>query len=89
MLREILPVVALALALGAAPALAQCGPASAASAPEDSTAARTLEQNRRVVVGQPARSELLRGAAAEPAPPAGRVDEARAAPPAGRAGRRS
>ena len=35
MLREILPVVALALALGAAPALAQCGTASAASAPED------------------------------------------------------
>jgi hypothetical protein len=89
MLREIPPLVALAFVLGAAPALAQSGPASAAAAPEDSTAARTLEQNRRIVVGQPARSEVLRGAAAEPASPAARVDEARAAPPAGRAGRRS
>ena len=89
MLREIPPLVALALGLGAAPALAQSGPARAAAAPEDSTAARTLEQNRRVVVGQPTRSEVLRGAAADPAAPAARVDEARDAPPAGRAGRRS
>ena len=89
MLRKVPPAaVALALVLGAAPAFAQSGAAPAA-APEDATAARTLEQNRRVVVSQPARSELLRGAAAEPAPPAGRVDEARAAPAAGRAGRRS
>ena len=88
MLREILPVAALALALGAAPASAQPAPAPASAPPDDSTAARTLEQNRRILVRQPARSEVLRGAAAEPAAPAARVDEARAAPPAGRAGRR-
>ena len=86
MLREIPPAVALAFVLGAAPALAQSGPASAAAPPDDSTAARTLEQNRRVLVGQPAQPEI-RGAADSAVAPAARVDEARAAPPAaGRAG---
>ena len=83
MLREIPPVVALVLLLGVAPASAQPAPA-----PPDgsSTAARTLEQNRRVLVGPPAQPEI-RGAADSAVAPAARVDEARAAPPAaGRAG---
>jgi hypothetical protein len=88
MLREIPPAVALALVLGAAPASAQSGPASAAAAPEDSTAARTLEQNRRVLIGQPAPSEVLRGMAAGPSAPAASVGRAGAAPAdaAGRVG---
>jgi hypothetical protein len=90
MLSKVPPaVVALALVLGAAPAFAQPVPAPAGAAPEGSTAARTLEQNRRVGFWQPAPSETLRGTAAgsaAPTAPAARVNEARAAPPAGRAG---
>ena len=53
MLRETPTIVA--LALGTASAFAQ--PASnPAAAPGDATAARTLEQNRRVLIGQPAPS---------------------------------
>ena len=72
---------------GAAPAFAQSAPAPAA-APEDSTAARTLEQNRRVPVWQPAPSEVLRGMAAGPSAPAASVGRAGAAPAdaAGRVG---
>ena len=88
MLREILPVAALALALGAAPASAQPAPAPASAPSDDSTAARTLEQNRRVLFWHPASFEVPRGTVARPAAPMARVDEARAAP-AGRAGRRS
>lgn len=88
MLREIPHVVALALVLGAAPAFAQPSPASAAAAPEDSTAARTLEQNRRVFSWSPAPSEIRRGMAARPVAPVARDDRAGAAP-AGGAGRKS
>ena len=71
--RKILPVTAMALCLGAAPALAQLAPAPTA-APEDPTAARTLEQNRRVVIGPPAPSdEAGDRAGAAPTSGAGRV----------------
>ncbi|CAA9225690.1 MAG: hypothetical protein AVDCRST_MAG27-593 [uncultured Craurococcus sp.] len=69
MLCKISPIVVLALGLGAAPAFAQSALAPA-TAPEGSTAARTLEQNRRVLTGQPAPSEALRSTAAEPEAPA-------------------
>jgi hypothetical protein len=84
--RKISPVIALALGLGAAPVLAQSAPAPAA-APEDSTAARTLEQNRRVLIEQPAPSGVG-GTATEPGAPAARVGRAGAAPAVatGRAG---
>jgi hypothetical protein len=55
---------ALLLGLAAAPALAQTSPAGA---PEDSTAARTMAQNRRVSIGQ------------QPAPAAGGQAPAREA----------
>ncbi len=84
--RKISSVSALALGLGAAPASAQSAPAPAA-APEASTAARTLEQNRRVPVWQPAPSEALGGMAAGPSAPAASVGPAGAAPVAGAAGR--
>ena len=88
MLREVLPVAALALALGAAPASAQPAPAPASAPPDDSTAARTLEQNLRVVMWQPAPSEAPRGMATGPVAPVARNDRAGPAP-AGAAGRRS
>ena len=44
MLNRIVPLTALLLALGAAPALAQSG--------EDTTAARTMAQNRKVFIGR-------------------------------------
>ncbi|MBV1798983.1 hypothetical protein [Siccirubricoccus sp. G192] len=57
MFRSILPVAALALGLGTASAPAQ--PAfSPVIAPEGSTAARTLEQNRRAVIGRPVASGI-------------------------------
>ena len=52
MLRTIPLLAALALGLGAAPALAEPVPPRAI-APEGSAAARTLEQNRRVFIGRP------------------------------------
>jgi hypothetical protein len=84
MLRKVPPAaVALALVLGAAPAFAQSG-----AAPEDATAARTLEQNRRVLVWPPAPSEVPRGLPTGPVAPVAGND--RAGPvPAGGAGRRS
>ncbi len=88
MLREIPPVVALALVLGAAPAFAQPAPAPAWAAPDGPTAARTLEQNRRVLTWPPAPSEVPRGMATGPVAPVARDDRAGAAP-AGGAGRRS
>jgi hypothetical protein len=67
MFRTILPVTALALGLGTASASAQ--PAfSPPIAPENSAAARTLEQNRRVVIGRPLASEV-RSMTAEPGSP--------------------
>jgi hypothetical protein len=80
MLREIPHAVALALVLGAVPAFAQPVPAAA---PEDATVARTLEQNRRVLVGQPAQSGVLGGPATEPAASAARNDRAGPAPASG------
>jgi hypothetical protein len=68
MSRTILPVAALALGLAAASASAQSA-LSPFVPPEGSTAARTLEQNRRVSIGQPRPSEG-RGAAVEPGAPA-------------------
>jgi hypothetical protein len=51
------------------------------AAPDGSTAARTLEQNRRVLIGQPAAPEV-RGTAAGPDAPANR-GRAGAAPAGG------
>jgi hypothetical protein len=51
MRRKPLTAAALVLGLAAAPAFAQ---PSTAGAPEDSTAARTMEQNRRIPIAQPA-----------------------------------
>jgi hypothetical protein len=63
MIRTITLLVGLALGLGVASAFAQPAPPPS-NAPEDSTAARTLEQNRRVFIGRPAPSEV-RGTAVE------------------------
>ena len=69
MLRKTPLTIFLALGLGAAPAFAQPAPAAA---PEDSTAARTLEQNRRVSVGWAAPSEPRSTAASPGAAPSNR-----------------
>jgi len=68
MFRSILPVAALALGLGTASAPAQ--PAfSPVIAPEGSTAARTLEQNRRAVLGRPVALEIRGPTAGSDSPP--------------------
>lgn len=79
MFRKISPLIALTLGLCAAPASAELA-RTAAVAPEGSTAALTLEQNRRVIIGMPTTSDV-QGAAAEPGAPA--RDRAGAAPAAG------
>lgn len=63
MFRTIPLLAVLALGLGAASAFAQPAPPPA-NAPEGSTAARTLEQNRRVFIGRPTSPEA-RGTAVE------------------------
>ena len=76
MFRMILLIASLALALDAAPSFAQSEFVQP-TAPYGSTAARTLEQNRRVVLG-PAPAETLSSASAEPAaPPRDRTRAAR------------
>jgi hypothetical protein len=66
MFRIILPVAALALGLGTASAQPAFSPVTA---PEGSTAARTLEQNRRAVLGRPAAPEIGTPATGPESPP--------------------
>jgi hypothetical protein len=68
MFRTITLLVGLALGPGAASAFAQPAPPPP-YAPEGSTAARTLEQNRRVFIGRSTSSEV-RGTAVESDSPA-------------------
>src|SRR5215212_8015820 len=82
MFRKLLPMTILALSLGAAPSVAEPEFVQP-TAPHGPTAARTLEQNRRVLLG-PAPSETLSTASAEPAAPP--RDRARAARDGGTAG---
>jgi len=63
MFRRILPIAALTLGLSATSTLAQ-----SVLPPGDSTAARTLEQNRRVIIGRPVPPEIGSAAAESRAP---------------------
>ncbi|HYI84249.1 MAG TPA: hypothetical protein VEX11_13675, partial [Acetobacteraceae bacterium] len=76
MFRKFLPMTILTLSLSAAPSFAQSEFVQP-MAPHGSTAARTLEQNRRIVLA-PATSETLSAASAErPALPRDRTRAAR------------
>ena len=70
MFRSISLLAALALGLGGAPAVAQPAPTPART-PGDSAAARTLEQNRRVVLERPTSAPAAHGSVVAPGSSAG------------------